>query len=346
MGTASHRLSRDDSCLPENNIVTHLCKFSQSRFKTAKQAAKFLREELPPFEGNLAILEHVAPRISSIDPYHIYVHMLTRAISKRRRTFKDEMEKTVFPRDKLIYNHVMNSMTGAEGEISTNNRLRAFGVIPVSWIVEACAKVPKLDISKKAKFLEHMMGRDMARIFLLRSGSDKCFEVAEHFFPVRSADLFVTIGYYEEDEDYSPHAAQDSLYNYMRHNGVNAPNFVTDLLYNPAVRVPWFTVPEKFLVWAVEIVCEDICHGTPPCNNASVSEVMDFIVKSRFLPNKERLLFWIKDSVREGMKNGLLNNFCATDKEIFSCFRRCLTTDSVSSQTEDGEEVTSMFRPT
>ena len=347
MKTTHCRLSLDDSCLPEENIVTHICKFALSSFETTKQAAKFLREDLPPFEGNFAVLEHVAPRISFNKPYQIYVHMLSRAISKRRKTFKEGIKKTGVPREKLIHNHIMNSMNGSYGEIYTNTRLRAFGVIPVSWIVAACAKVQRLEISEKANFLGQMMGdREMARRYLLRSGSDYCFEVAEHFFPVRSADLFATMGEYEEDEDYSPQAAQDALYKYMRRNGVDAPNFVTDILHNPSVRFTGFAIPGKFLVWAVEKMCEDLCHGTPPCNDASVSEVMDFIVRCTFLQKKEHLLFWVKDSVREGMKNGLFTNFSATDKEVFSCFRRCVTTDSVSSQTEEGEEATSAFRPT
>ena len=341
-------VSRDDFCIPENNVVTQIHRFAYSKFKTAKGARRFLEEDIPPFQDQFACLEHVAPRITKNSSFNIYVHMLSRAMTTRRRTFVKKLEETGFPRNEVIHNHVMNSMTGDPGEIFTNRRLRAFDVIPINWIVTACVEVPKGENSSKAEFLKHMMGGQIARNYLLRSGSDKCFEVAECIFPARATDLFMTLGSYENDEDYSPIVAQNKLYKYMRRNGVDAPNFVVDLLHNPAIRTTGCAVPEKFMVWAVENLCEDLCCGAPPCNDVSISEVIDFVVRCQLVSEKERVLFWIKGSVREGMKHGLLENLCASDKEVYSCFVKAASMSAGHSYTDEedeDEEVTSAFRP-
>lgn len=326
---------RDDMAVEVNPVAREIHAYAYEPIYGFSGAFKFLNRKEPSLENSVS-LERLSPGISKLATKDINKHIMDRANKIRRETFKQAMKDSGKSRDILIYRHVEKSMTGYENEIFFNEKLTVKGIIPINWISHACVNVMDATPSKKAELLCRLMGPHLARPLLLQSCHAPSFEVANCISPIVSSDLFYTSVNIGNVDDFDPVQAEQALYQYMKKKNVPPPNFVTTLLHNSATHVEGFVLPKLLVGWALEEFCEKLCCGESPRNNASICEVIDFIVKHPSIYAKDDLISWVNGAVREGMNCGLADTMCATDKFALACFRQPF-------ETED-DEATSSFR--
>ena len=339
-------LFRDDTRIISPSWgIGRIHSFAYAKILSRSCVPRFL-SETPPSLTSREVLRPFENRIpQNIFTTNLFEKIMDNARRERRQTFAAEM-KRMGPkvRDKLIYEHIMRVMNGAFGEIFTNDRLTAWGVIPPRWILSASANVPETSTEKKVEFISQLFGGgEYARKDLLRTGCAKCFEIASFISPLTAQDLKHTIGFYDLNVDYSESDAGEALFRYMSRNNVPPPDFVADILMDPFVRFEGHKLPDSFVTWAVDALCENVCRGSPPSNNISICEVVDFIFKCQAIKDRDLFVSWIRYSVRQGMKCGLWDNLPRTDREMFSFLAHPEKIDNV----EDGEEeeVNSVYTP-
>ena len=326
--------------------------FAYAKIVSISCVERFLDEEPPAITSDaIQPFEKLMSRITPASS--ISQKIMNNAFRERRRTFVAEMNRlSPGVRHKLIYDRIMRVKNGDLGEIFSNNRLTAWGVIPQNWILRACATVSDSSCEEKSEFINHMFGEVLnARKSLLRTGCNKCFEIANSITPLTAQDLKHTLGVDASDVDYNEDDAEEALYRYMAEIDVPPPNFVTDILMDPVVRIDGHKLPRTFVVWAMEDLCESMCRGAPPPNEVSICEVIDFVIKCNSIEDKDSFVNWIRISFREGLKCGLWNNLTRTDREVFTyCPNQTANGGEEGEGEGEGEggeedEVTSAYTP-
>lgn len=336
-------LFRDDTRIQRPTTgLGRIHDFAYAKIVSSDCVPRFLKEEPPSITWEATQpFEKVASGITLTNNF--FQKIMRNAMRERRKTFAAEMMRmNPGVRHKLIYDHIMRVMKGDLGEVFSNDRLTAWGVIPTRWILRACANVPETSCEEKAEFISHMFGGGLqARKSLLRTACNKCFEIANCIAPLTAQDLKVTLGDLDKsglDSDYDEADAEEALYRYMAEIDVPAPNFVTEILMDPFARFDGHKLPATFVVWAMEELCENVCRGAPPTNEVSICEVVDFIFKCRSIEDKDLFTNWVRNAFREGMKCGLWENLTPTDREVFAYCTNI-------TQAGEDEEVTSAYTP-
>lgn len=356
----------DDSALarrPASPTLRQVHAFAYAKIPHARLVPRFLAEP-PPLPGpDFALFRAMTNAKSKIV---VFGRMTRNAIRERQRTFADAVQR-MGPRaqNRVIYDHVMRVMTDQPGEIFSNRRLTALGVVPHAWILRACVAVPDKTLAQKAAFVSKMFGTPaFARKSLLRAECPACYEVANEIMPLRAKDLYFTAGDDQVSYKYDPAESERALYNYMLASGVPAPNLVTDLMFDPDVRIKGRRPPEMLAFWAVEVLCDALCAGNVPADFTSVCDIVDFLCRSPAIDDKETYILWVKHSVRTGLANGLAEKLARVDREIFSIAASAMGSDPGSGTGSDStaqnardardagaehrrrdDEVTSVYRP-